>query len=160
MPVRLRVRAEGFDRVRGILRGQQRRGSSFVRGISSLVVADLQNTIRQYFRRQGGPYGSWQPLAASTVARKGHSTILWETGRLMRSLWGVTPDSIRDESALRLRFGTRVPYAKFHETGTQHMPARNFMVQGQDARKAADFAARRAVEHVLRLTPGSLGRVR
>jgi len=153
MPVRVRIHARGFERVEGVLQDQQRRAASFVRGISPLVVQNLQSTVRNHFLSQSGP-GGWPPLAQSTIAKKGHSTILIETGRLLASLTGRSRDTILDVSRLRMRWGTRVPYAAFHEEG-EGVPRRAFMPLGQDA---ADFASRRAVEHVLRLTPGSLGR--
>lgn len=153
MPVRLKVRAEGLDRVRGILRGQQRRGRSFVRGASPAVIRHLQTTVLQYFQSQNGP-GGWPRLHPATIERKGHSTILLEKGRLIPSLTGHTRDSIVEVSRLRLRWGTRTPYAQYHETGTSNMPQRRFLPEG---RQAGDFAARRSAEYVLRLTPGSLG---
>ena len=140
------------------MEGQQRRAASFVRGTSPLIIRYLQTTILQYYQSQRGP-GGWPPLAASTVARKGHSTILLESGRLLASLTTGdsrrrSPDTINEVSRMFMRWGTRVPYAGYHEIG-EGVPKRSFMVPG---RQAGDFAARRSAEHVLRLTPGSLGR--
>ena len=153
MPIRLRVRAEGFDRVQAVLLGQQRRARSVGRNVSPIMLEYLRETVRQYYLSQGGPGGPWPPLAASTVAKKGHATILLESGRLIASLTGRTADSILDVARLSMRYGTQVPYAKYHEAG-EGVPERAFMPEG---RAAADFAARRGLENILGLTPGSLG---
>lgn len=67
---------------------------------------------------------AWPPLAASTIARKGHDIILVETGALRASLVGETGDSIRDAGADFASFGTSDPKAAFHQDGTSRMPAR------------------------------------
>lgn len=72
---------------------------------------------------------AWPPLRPSTINKKGHATILVETGKLKASLTGRTGDSIRevvDEGPGRagLSFGTDVPYAHFHQDGTLRIPQR------------------------------------
>lgn len=87
---------------------------------------------RQMFAMQREPNDgpAWKPLAPSTVKRKGHDTILVETGRLKGSLTDERhSDGIREifDNGLGgagLVFGTDVPYAHFHMTGTSRMPAR------------------------------------
>jgi phage gpG-like protein len=70
-------------------------------------------------------------LSQVTIDRKGFSQILVHTGRLYESV--VTPngtsDTIWETSAdpAYLIFGTSVPYARYHQTGTRRMPARPFM---------------------------------
>lgn len=82
----------------------------------------------EYFSREESPTGeAWEPLAVSTVQRKGHDTILLDTGRLVNSLVTDTADSIREEHAgddfASIIFGTSVPYSIFHtaETGREHI---------------------------------------
>jgi hypothetical protein len=79
-----------------------------------------------YFLSATGPDGSkWPPLATSTIERKGHNTILVDTGRLVGSLNKGTGggDAIRetvDEFAgagAGYSYGTAVPYSMFHDQG-------------------------------------------
>ena len=71
---------------------------------------------------------AWPPLAPSTVKRKGHATILVDSGRMKASLVGQSGDSIRDVvsegGSAGAVFGTDVEYAHFHVDGTARMPAR------------------------------------
>ena len=50
--------------------------------------------------------------------------ILVRTGRLFRSLTTNTDDTIADIQPDHFTFGTRVPYALYHQLGTRKMPAR------------------------------------
>ena len=59
---------------------------------------------------------AWPPLAAATIARKGHDTILVDTGRLRRSLTTKGHTDHTGEIADRgLTFGTDVPYSRFQK---------------------------------------------
>lgn len=94
------------------------------------VLDMLRTSERRQFDSQG-VYGSggWAPLAAATIARKqraGHDPrILHATHRLRDSL---TERGNPEELALARRdgadFGSLVPYAGYHQTGTSHMPRR------------------------------------
>lgn len=90
----------------------------------------LEEKHAQTHTAQTTPAGNaWPPLAPRTVKRKGHSTILVETGRLKASLAGRSGDSIRevvDEGPGRagLSFGTDVEYAHYHQDGTTRIPQR------------------------------------
>jgi len=72
----------------------------------------------------------WEQLQQDTRDRKEKmgldSRILRATGALFHSL--TNPDGGVEASMLsspqELRFGTNVPYAGFHQTGTSRMPAR------------------------------------
>jgi phage gpG-like protein len=99
------------------------------------LVPLIQACEAQAFHGQHTPGGeAWAPLAPSTIAMKGrrsgligpHSTILVDTGRLFESLTleDGTSDTIWITGDRFLTFGTDVPYAIFHETGTARMPAR------------------------------------
>ena len=68
---------------------------------------------------------AWPPLAAATIARKGHDTILVDTGRLRRSLTTKGHADHAGEIFDRgLTFGTSVPYSIFHQQGTRNIPQR------------------------------------
>jgi phage gpG-like protein len=83
----------------------------------------------QMWGQQRDPAGEpWKKLAPSTVRRKGHSTILVETGRLRRSL--TTPnDGVREMfqegGNIGLIFGTDVPYSIYHLRGGERLPKRD-----------------------------------
>lgn len=79
----------------------------------------------------------WAPLAPSTVKKKGHATILVDTGKLQRSLTDAgAEDAIRDIIAEPpqhgLVFGTSVEYAGFHQFGTVRIPQREHVGMGEE----------------------------
>lgn len=90
----------------------------------------IEEVEERLFESEGGTGagGGWEPLAASTVARKAargeDQRILHATLALRESLTGKTGDSIRIMTPSSFAFGTEVPYAKYHQTGTSKMPAR------------------------------------
>ncbi len=79
------------------------------------------------FRSEGARgSGGWAQLAPSTVRARGSAhPILDDTGALRRSLTlsGAT-GSVRRLTSTSLLIGTEVDYARYHATGTRHMPAR------------------------------------
>jgi phage gpG-like protein len=82
---------------------------------------------RRLFDSQGA--GSWAALSPRYAARKlreyPSTGILERTGNLRRSLVSqMSPDSAYLPLPQQLTLGTRVPYARYHATGTKHMPAR------------------------------------
>lgn len=93
----------------------------------SLLTLQEQHQV-MYDSGQDSSGAAWTPLAASTVAKKGHDTILVDKSRMKASLVSPTGDSIRDvisEAGMAgVAFGTDVEYAHFHQTGTSRMPAR------------------------------------
>lgn len=91
----------------------------------------LREVTEQQFDTQGQhASGGWAPLAASTVAEKARKglrpEILQATGRMKESLTRRFDSGHIEE--LRgpdtLAFGSRVPYAGYHQTGTSRMPRR------------------------------------
>lgn len=91
----------------------------------------LRSNAEQQFDTEGGHgSGGWKPLAESTILQKERlglqPEILRATDDLMNSLIDRS-DSQHTErrlSADSLAFGTRVPYAIYHATGTVNMPER------------------------------------
>ncbi len=86
------------------------------------ILQDFQHRHGEFFDAELSPGGNgWPALAETTVARKGHEKILFETGRLRASLESVTSDSIReivgDENSPGFTFGTSVEYAIYHQLG-------------------------------------------
>lgn len=87
----------------------------------------------------------WAPLAASTVKRKGHDKLLYDTGKLRDSI------TLGDVTDTRATVGTDAPYSIFHQLGTKKMSARPFIPV--DSRGALELTAevdiRRAMEGVI-----------
>lgn len=108
-------------------RGVKEIAISFRRRASPAAQREALNNIgamfwrrtRQLHERQVDPWGNrWRPLSPYTVRKKGHATILYDTGRLLRSYhW-------RLEGNNAVRFGTDVPYAAVHQFGTKRVPRR------------------------------------
>ena len=116
------------------------------------ATRQLQQAHSRNFQTHGAPVGGWKPLEANTFYDKRHSGygnrgILVRTGELEDSLNGSRSSigafkSIDDISFHYMRFGTRVPYAKFHQTGTVRMHERQIVfVPKTFARETANKAA-------------------
>src|SRR3990172_6920032 len=90
----------------------------------------LESKHAEYFRQQTGPDSQpWKQLAKSTIRRKGHPIILIEKDDLEQTLTQSNhADAIReiyDEGdRAGLGFGTRRPYAHFHQRGTVRLAQR------------------------------------
>lgn len=93
------------------------------------IIRYLERLSEQQFSSQGKFSGGWWPLADSTVQRKGHDTILLDTGRLWDSLTGGNADSIREIGDDAMAFGTTVPYAGVHQTGGDPHPTQRRPVE-------------------------------
>lgn len=93
---------------------------------------DFQADFMQNMASEGGLYGGWAPLAASTIEdrlRKGYGAgpILVRTMRLANSLAGQSADSIFAVTPTTLRVGTNDPKAPYHQRGTRKMPKRQIV---------------------------------
>lgn len=109
------------------------------------------------FAGQHAPSGDpWAPLAPATVKRKGHSTILVDTGRLRGSLRDQThADGIRETfdewpGQAGFIFGTEVPYSVFHLEGTARAPARPHVgIEERTLDRLAELAADHALAELM-----------
>lgn len=93
------------------------------RPLFASLAHDIEEIERAQFAGEGRRAHPWAWLQPGTVARKSEPRILFETGALEASLTGGR-GRIRDIKRDELRFGTSVPYAGYHQSGTRHMPAR------------------------------------
>lgn len=86
------------------------------------VADDLREMIAEQFATEGRAGGTpWAPLAPSTLrrSRRPRSGILVSTGALLGSLRDLgAPGHVEEMSGQTLLFGSRLPYAIFHQTGT------------------------------------------
>lgn len=84
------------------------------------IAALLMRLEREQFETEGKrSSGGWQPLKQSTIDAKGDSSILFDSGALMSSL-SEDGDANMTKWATDdfLLFGSKLPYAGFHQTGT------------------------------------------
>ncbi len=89
------------------------------------VATHLFEEHQQYFDKAESPAGEqWPPLAPSTIAAKGHDTILIDSGRLHASLTGPNDghfhEIVADGSGNQhiLEWGSDIEYLTYHVTGT------------------------------------------
>lgn len=91
-------------------------------------LTKLEEIHAGYFNSRSGPDGNeWPALAASTVQRKGHDTILVETGRLRRDLTqsgAGLREVVEEPAGAGFVFGTDATYSVFHDTESDTRPAR------------------------------------
>ena len=90
-----------------------------------------------------GRAAEWAPLAESTAKERvrlgygGDHPILWRTGLLGESLATAgAAGNLTEIGDWEARFGTDIPYGRFHQLGTSRMPARPIVGLTRD-RKAA-----------------------
>jgi phage gpG-like protein len=101
-----------------------------MRRIAPRLREYLVSAERSQFDSEGRTgSGGWAPLKPKTVASKAarglDPRILRATERLRKSLTNRTSaDQAFEYDSDSMFFGTRVPYAGFHQTGTRRMPAR------------------------------------
>ena len=86
-----------------------------------------RQTINERFEKEQSPDGStWTPLAPATVKKRlkrhksGHMKILQDTGELRRSIAYEAGDYY-------VRIGSNLKYARTHQFGREHIPARPFL---------------------------------
>jgi phage gpG-like protein len=95
------------------------------------IADDFREMIAQQFSSEGRAEGTpWPPLAPATLRRKrAGAPILFRTGALLESLRGPSgANHVEEIDASSLTLGSRLPYAMFHQLGTQRMPARPIIV--------------------------------
>lgn len=103
------------------------------------VAVMLQRRHASNFAGQGSAFGGWPPLAAATVARKGHSTPLVATGALQRAMQpGRGKGKVRRVSKTRVTLGTSLFYARFHQAGGRPVVG----ITGTDAKVAVRMIER------------------
>lgn len=106
------------------------------------IQADLEADHAENIRTATSPDGTPMPeLAASTIARKGHATILVETGALADSLSQdnaafAIRQIIDDGDTKGLIFGTSRPFAAVHQHGGGRIPQRKFLGFSEERKEA------------------------
>jgi phage gpG-like protein len=138
--MRLTYEVEGIGKVEHDMLGMAERALE-PRPILEAFAAELRQMEQDLFDAQGG--GKWPPLAASTIERKGHDTILVDSGALEKSLVDEHAEGHLEEIiGNELLFGTNLTsddgtyYPGLLRSGTKNMPARDPLIfQEQDLRR-------------------------
>lgn len=113
MPGYLSVRVTGVERSAERLRSIGARGAN-PSPLWPVLAQRFTAMEREQFATQG--HGAWPPLAASTIASKPPGMpIMRRTDRLYESLTGSDGPAINEQDARFARFGTDVPYARYHQ---------------------------------------------
>jgi len=129
MGVQVYIQKVDTSSVRRRFAAMTRRSRDF-RPVFRWVMQELQKAHRDNFRTQGSTSGfPWQPLdpqySSWKIENYGAKGILVREGSLQRSLtMNSGRGAIRDIGLRTAEFGTRIPYAKFHQTGTSKMAKR------------------------------------
>lgn len=99
-------------------------------GTWDAVQFEFYKIEKEQFSSEGaaGASGKWKPLSSPYKERKarqyGAVPILTASGRLYRSLTSSGGDAVVEKRPLELVLGSRVPYARHHQSGTGRMPKR------------------------------------
>lgn len=116
-----------FNRVEGHIKD--------LRPVWDEIVPVFFEIEKRQFGTEGGAgrTGKWKPLTANYARWKAvqfpGAPILQRTGRLMRSLTGKTSDTVIEKKEQEFAIGSRVPYGKYHQTGTRARPPISFSDQ-------------------------------
>lgn len=129
MAVNVRIKKVDTSAVRRRFTAMTRRSQNF-KPVFRWVMQELQKAHRQNFRSQGAASGfPWQPLdpqySSWKTANYGSKGVLVRSGDLKNSLtMNSGRGAIRDMGLRTAEFGTKLPYAKFHQAGTENMAQR------------------------------------
>lgn len=93
------------------------------------ISRELLAIEREQFDSEGARgSGGWAPLAQSTLDAKTGGSILRDTDALFNSLTEPTdPDHQFIAQPTWMVWGTTIPYARWHQSGTVNMPQRRFL---------------------------------
>lgn len=129
-PISITFSTAGADEVGGALAMMDSIASDW-RGAWPAVAARLRRQIREDFDSEGagGRSGKWARLSKRYRRWKERHypgrKILELTYRLRDSLTAAShPDAVEIRDAAFLFFGSSVPYAGYHQSGTEKMPRR------------------------------------
>jgi len=120
-------------RLDGISQGSQ--GSDYTEPLRSCSTA-IKASAKENFAGGHGPDGeAWAPLARPRKRTKGMGKAkgaekdkpLRDTGLLMASLTAAGPGHVERLTRAELLQGTNLGYARYHQYGTRHIPARPFL---------------------------------
>lgn len=111
------------------------------------VLLYLRRATTAQFDSKGGRSGDdWAPLSPAYAARKARiypgMPILRASDRMFRSLVDQSSDSIAELEPREMTYGTRAPYARYHQKGTPKMPRRRILAITPEDRRYVQQAVR------------------
>ena len=119
------LRISGIDKIKKKLEDARKRGGNNVE-FTEYVAGRAYKECMNNFKDESGPDGKWQPLAASTIARRrqgthaGGTKILQDTGRLRAS---ILFRGLKDKAIVF----TNMIYGAVHQEGYRQIPKRTFL---------------------------------
>jgi phage virion morphogenesis protein len=120
MEIRIELDASDIEAFKERLRSQ----SFKIKMLESLGETMRGQTVKRFVTKTGPDGKGWAPWAASTARRRKGGSLMVDTGRLRNSF------SFKVTSP-RLTLGSNVNYARYHQFGTKHMPARPMLGIGK-----------------------------
>lgn len=141
MPMTVLVKTKGFQELEVYFQETKNRSNDLNPPLKKSVNI-MFRSIDSNFRQSGRPI-PWKPLALSTIKQKFKQRYsimpLIRTGQLRRSITGFVDKN-------KMRMGTSVPYAPYHQFGTRRIPKRTFLVfQDKDVQQINRLVA----EHII-----------
>lgn len=131
----LSIRVDGGDHAAVRLRDLAQRGTN-PRPVWPVLAARFTAMEREQFATEG--HGRWPALAPSTLRSKpAGQPMMRRTDRLYESLTGADGPAINEQFGHVARFGTDVPYARYHQRGVKGRLPRRRVVQFTAAERAA-----------------------
>lgn len=123
-------------------------------------IPDVRQMYREQFDTEGARGGQkWRPLSPKYASWKAANfpgkTILRRFDRLYDSLVGKTGDSIEIATAQQIRIGSKLVYGKYHQDGTDNMPARPMLAPTRGDRTRWGQLAERYLGDQLRAKRGA-----
>ena len=116
------------------------------------VLAYLRRAMIGTFATQGQRIGQpWRPLSATYAKYKAvkfpGQPILRASDRMFGSLVGSNNEAVEDVERQSLTYGTRTPYAKYHQRGTPRMAKRRFLTVTETDRREIQAAVKAHLRH-------------
>jgi len=127
--------------------GNLRQGMmDWTRAFAAIAEDILEPLVEEKFEKEGKVSGllSWQDLAPSTREHRKDTTLLYVTGALSKSFRKGGAKHVEEIGPQKLRWGSDVPYAMFHQTGTGKGYQRGRVPVGPDTGRG--MAMRRIIE--------------
>ncbi len=145
--MKIKIHSQGLNKIHQLLQSNADR-LSHLKPLWQIVGMYVQKqTIKERFDKEQSPDGSkWISLSPARVKQRlkkhknGNMKILQDTGELRRSIqYEATDDYVR--------IGSNLVYARIHQFGGKHIPARPFLGVTQDERKHINNLFRQYLQH-------------
>ena len=133
MAFKLKLSVDNKKAIAGLVKGLKS-----VKDFSDFHKKYTKDRVKQRAREVFAGDNNWPALDPSTIEAKGHSTILIDSKDLFNS---YTSDSAFSVGSDEILYGSDVPYADYHETGTSRMPKRSVLEAVSDEKLQSRIAS-------------------